>query len=65
MKYEPLGEYINRKVEEQRKAYQGNLPAHNQSTLRKMIERDEKENGTDYVYGQDEGEINRGNVREY
>jgi hypothetical protein len=45
-----------------------NLDAHNKTVLRSMLEREynfwERE-GRDYVYGQDEGEINKGNVREY
>lgn len=44
------------------------LDAHNKSTLRSILGKEydywERE-GRDYVYGQDEGEINKGNVREY
>lgn len=44
------------------------LDAHNKTTLRSVLGKEydywERE-GRDYVYGQDEGEINKGNVREY
>lgn len=44
------------------------LDAQNKSTLRSVLGKEfdywERE-GRDYVYGSDEGEINKGNVREY
>jgi hypothetical protein len=44
------------------------LDAHNKTVLRSMLSKEydywERE-GRDYVYGEDEGEINKGNVREY
>jgi hypothetical protein len=44
------------------------LDAHNKNVLRSVLGKEydfwERE-GRDYVYGVDEGEINKGNVREY
>ncbi len=50
---------------EEKAEVMGGLSGHQREVYRKMLEQGDKENHGDYVYGQDEGEINKGNVREY
>jgi hypothetical protein len=54
-------EWVEKEVAEKEKTMR--LDAHNKNTLRSMLSKEydfwERE-GRDYVYGQDEGEINKG-----
>lgn len=59
-------EWIEKEVAEKEKVMF--LNAHNKSVLRAILSKEYDfwlREGRDYVYGVDEGEINKGNVREY
>lgn len=60
-------EEIERRIDhEESVVYQGDMPARNKSILRQMLIKEMKEGiwaNRDYVYGQDEGEPNKGDIQ--